>query len=79
MEYYGGEKWISLTEQTGGFLAPKTLRNKFGRVNAMKHFLGIDKTCPVLERSFEAATKLTRELSTDKDRMYTIYGTFIFS
>ena len=31
----------------------------------MKNFLGIDKTPPVPERSFEAATKLIRELPTD--------------
>ena len=31
----------------------------------MKNFLGIDKTLPVPERSFEAATKLIRELPTD--------------
>ena len=31
----------------------------------MKIFLGIDKTPPALERSFKAATKLSRELPTD--------------
>ena len=31
----------------------------------MKNFLGIDKTPPALERSFKAATKLSRELPTD--------------
>ena len=31
----------------------------------MKHFLGIVETPPALERSFKAATKLRRELSTD--------------
>ena len=31
----------------------------------MKNFLGIDKTPPVPERSFEAATKLICELPTD--------------
>ena len=31
----------------------------------MKKFLGVDKTSPALERSFKAATKLSRELPTD--------------
>ena len=35
-----------------------------GGVNAMRNFLGIDETPPVLERSFKAATKLKRELPT---------------
>ena len=31
----------------------------------MKNFLGIDKTPPALQRSLNAATKLSRELPTD--------------
>ena len=31
----------------------------------MKHFLGVDKTPPALERSFKAAKKLKGELPTD--------------
>ena len=31
----------------------------------MKNFVGIDKTSLALERSFKAATKLSRELPTD--------------
>ena len=49
----------------GEFFAPKTLRHRFGGVNTMKNFLGIDKTPPALERSLRAATKLIRELPTD--------------
>ena len=41
------------------------LRRKLGGLNTMKKFLGIDKTPPALEKSFEAATKLIRELPTD--------------
>ena len=37
-EFYYGDKWVSLTKQTGEFLAPKTLRDRFGRVNPMKKF-----------------------------------------
>ena len=64
-EFYNGTKWVSLTKQTGEFLAPKTLRDRFGGVNAMKNFLGIVETPPVLERSFKGSTKLRRELPTD--------------
>ena len=66
-EFYNGDRWVRLTKQTGGFFAPKTLRDRFGGVNRMKNFLGIDKTPPALERSFRAATKLRRELPTDLD------------
>ena len=55
---------VFLTKQTDEFLAPKTLRDRFGGVNAMKNFLSIDETSPALERSFEAAAKLRRELPT---------------
>ena len=64
-EFYNDDRWVPLTKQTGEFFAPKTLKDRFGGVNAMKNFLGIDKTPPVLERSFKAATKLKGELPTD--------------
>ena len=54
-----------MTKQTGELLEPKTLRDRFGGVNAMKNFLDIVETPPALERSFKAATKLRRELPTD--------------
>ena len=47
------------------FFAPKTLRDRFGGVNKMKTFLGVDKTPPSLQSSFRAATKLKSELPTD--------------
>ena len=54
----GNNEWQSLTnKRTGEFLAPKTLIEKFGSVNAVKNFLGVD-TPPVLERSLKTATKL---------------------
>ena len=37
-KFYNGDRWIPLTKQTGEFFAPKTLRNRFGRVNTMKNF-----------------------------------------
>ena len=55
----------SFHKKTGEFFAPKTLRGRFGGVNTMKKFLGVDKTPPALERSFKAATKLKSELPTD--------------
>ena len=64
-EFYNGDKWVSLTKQTGEFLATKTLRDRFAGVNAMKNFLGMVETPPALERSFKAATKLKCELPTD--------------
>ena len=65
LEFYNSDRWFPLTKQTGKFLAPKTLRGRFGGVNTMKNFVGIDKTSLALERSFKAATKLSRELPTD--------------
>ena len=65
-EFYNrNDRWVSLTKQTGEFLATKTLRDRLGRLNAMKEFLGVDKTPPSLERSLKAATKLKAELPTD--------------
>ena len=52
-----------MKKQTREFLAQKTLRDKFGGVNAMKIFLGIDKIPPALERPFKAATIIKRELT----------------
>ena len=58
--------WQSLSnKRTGEFLAPKTLREKFGGLNMMKSVLSLDETPSVLEKSFKAATKLSRELPTD--------------
>ena len=60
----GNNQWQSFTNKlTGEFLAPKTLREKFGGLNTMKNFLGIDAP-PVLERSISAASKLKSELPT---------------
>ena len=64
-EFYNGDRWVPLTKQTGEFFAPKTLRDRFGRANTMKNFWGTDKSPPLLERSFKATTKLSRELPTD--------------
>ena len=45
----GNKHWQSLTnKRTGEFLAPKTLREKFGALNKMKNFLDIDTTPPSL-------------------------------
>ena len=61
----GNNQWQSFTnKRTGEFLAPKTLREKFGGLNTMKNFLGID-TPPVLERLISTASKLKSELPTD--------------
>ena len=54
-----------LTKQTGDFFAPKNLRDRFGGINAIKNFLGIDATPPSLERSISAASKLKSKLPTD--------------
>ena len=58
--------WKSLTnKRTGEFLAPKSLREKFGGLNKMKNVLGIDKAPSALEKPFRAATKLRDKLQTD--------------
>ena len=64
----GNKHWHSLTnKRTGEFLAAKTLREKFGELNIMKSVLSLDETSSGLERSFQAAIKLRRELPTDID------------
>ena len=37
--YNGNDRWVPLTKQTGEFFTPKTLKSRFGGINAMKHFL----------------------------------------
>ena len=64
-EFYNGDRWVPLTKQTGDFFAAKTLREKFGGLNTMKNFLGVDKTPPALERYFKAATNLKGKFPTD--------------
>ena len=56
---------VSFNKTNGDFFAPKTFRDRFGGVNTMKSFLGVDKMTPALERSFKAATMLKGELPTD--------------
>ena len=64
-EFCNGDRQVSLTKQTSDFFAPKTLRDRFGGVNAMKNVSGIDTTPPSLERSINAASKLKSELPTN--------------
>ena len=62
----GNKHWQYLTnKRRGEFLATKTLREKFGGLNVMKSVLSLDETHSGLERSFNTATKLRRELPTD--------------
>ena len=62
--YNGNDRWVSLTKETGEFLSVKTLRDRFSGLNAMKNFVGLDKTTPSLERPVKAA-KHKGELPTD--------------
>ena len=41
---YNGDRWVPLAKQTGDFFVPKTLRDRFGGVNTMKKYLGVDRT-----------------------------------
>ena len=62
----GNKQWQSLTnKRTSEFLAPKTLREKFGGLNTKKSVLSLDKTPSALERSISVASKLKSELPTD--------------
>ena len=61
-EFYKSDKWVSLTKQTGEFLATNTKKD---RLKAMKKFLGTVETPPELEKSFEVATKIKREFKMD--------------
>ena len=59
-------QWQSLNnKRTGDFLAPKTLREKFGGLNIMKSVLSLDQTSSALKRLISAATKFKSELLTD--------------
>ena len=64
-EFHNGNRWVPVTKQTRGFFPSRNLRYRFGGVNRMKIFLGVDKTPPALERSFRVATKLESELPAD--------------
>ena len=55
LEFFNSGKWVTLTKQTGEFLAPKMLKDRFGGLSTMKNFLGINEKLPALERSFKAA------------------------
>ena len=58
----------SLTNNwTSEFLAPKTLREKFGGLNILKNVLSLDEAPPALERSFTSAAKPNRVLSLPTD------------
>ena len=61
----GNDRWVPLTTQTGEFFAPKTLRDRFGGINAVKKLLSIDTTPPSLERSISAVSKLKSVLPAD--------------
>ena len=62
----GNNQWQSLTnKRTGEFLAAKTLREKFGKLNIMKSVLSPDETPSALERSLKATTKFKAESPTD--------------
>ena len=61
----GNKHWQSLNnKRTGEFLAPKTLREKFGGLNILKSVSNLDQTPSALEKSISAATKLQSELPT---------------
>ena len=62
---YNGDRLFPLTKETGKYLALKTLRYRFGGVNTMKKFLGIDRTPPSLGRLLSAVSKLKAELPAD--------------
>ena len=64
-EFYNGDRWILLTKQTSDLFAPKTVRDRFGGLKTMESVLSLDETPRTVERSFKAATKLSRELPTD--------------
>ena len=61
LDFYNSDKWVPLSKQTGEFLAPKSLGDRFGGIFAMKNFLAIDET-PLV---FEAAANISHELPTD--------------
>ena len=64
----GNKHLQSLTnKRTDEFLVPKKLGEKFGGLNTAKSVLSLDETPSALERSFNAATKLRRELSLPTD------------
>ena len=56
-----------MAKQTGEIFVPKKLKDRFCGINALKNFLGINETPPILERSFDVTTKLRLELPTDAE------------
>ena len=64
LKFFNGKDWINLTNQWNGeFLAEKSLKQKFGGLNAIKAILGVDEI-PELDKTFKAAVKLQEELPT---------------
>ena len=62
----GRGNWDNITDKrTGKPLAINTIKNKFGGVEAMKNFWGLDSTPIVLERSFNEAKKLNDKIPTE--------------
>ena len=62
----GNNNWQSFNnKQTGQFLVPKALTEKFGGLNIMKSILNLDKAPLSMGRSISAASKLKTELPTD--------------
>ena len=62
----GRGNWTNISDKrTGKPLAINTIKNKFGGVEAMKNFLGLDSTLIVLERSFNEAKKLNDKIPTE--------------
>ena len=59
----GNKHWQCLyNKRTGEFLAPKTLKEKFGGLNITKSALSLDQTPSALERSITVMLRLNAPL-----------------
>ena len=64
LKFFNGKDWVNLMNQRNGdFLAEKSLKQKFGGLNAMKVILSVDEI-PQLDKTFDATVKLKSELPT---------------
>ena len=76
-EFYNGDKWVSLTKQTGKFLTTKILWDRFGGLKAMKIILGTVETLPALESLLKS--QLNLQTIRYRNGKCTPGGAFVFS
>ena len=68
LKFFNGKDWINLNNQRSGeWLTEKSLKQKFGGLNAMKAILGVDEIPELDKTTIDAAVKLRKELPTVRE------------